>query len=87
MAGVELGHHGSQCSAEVIAARYCPANQVLRTVAEVVHDLDLKDEGFGHPEAPGLKRLLDGICASVGEDQERVRAAVPLFDALYAGFQ
>ncbi len=86
MAGVELGHHGARCSAEVIAARFRPEDRALRAVAEVVHDLDLKDEGFGRPEAPGLKRVLDGICATTANDEERIRMAAPLFDALYAGF-
>lgn len=87
MAGVELGHHGARCSVEVIAARYRPEDRALRAVAEVVHDLDLKDEGFGRPEAPGLKRLLEGVCVRTTDDLERIALAVPLFDALYAGFE
>lgn len=86
MAGVELGHHGPRCSAEVVAARYRPDDPALRAVAEVVHDLDLKDEGFGRPEAPGLKRLLDGICSGTTQDLERIERAAPLFEALYQGF-
>jgi hypothetical protein len=53
----------------------------------VVHDLDLKEEGFGRPEAPGLKRLLDGIVSMMSDDQERIQAARSVFDALHAGFQ
>jgi hypothetical protein len=86
MAGVELGHHGAQCSAEVVAARYRPEDPALRAVAEVVHDLDLKDEGFGRPEAAGLKRLLDGICSGTHHDLERIDRASPIFEALYLGF-
>jgi hypothetical protein len=87
MAGAELGHHESRCSAETLCWRYRPDDVALQAVAEVVHDLDLKDEGFGRPEAPGLKRLLDGLCAGTSDDPERIRKALPLFDALYAGFQ
>src|SRR5207244_12647000 len=86
MAGAELGHQGARCSAEVVAARYRPEDGALRAVAEVVHDLDLKDEGFGRAEAPGLKRLLDGICALTRDDLERIRVAEPVFGALYMGF-
>ncbi len=53
----------------------------------MVHDQDLKDKGFGRPEAAGLKRFLDGVCSLTREDEERVRLAAPLFDAPYAGFQ
>jgi predicted transcriptional regulator len=55
MAGVDLGHHGARCTAEVLAERFRPMDMALRAVAEVVHDLDLKDEGFGRPEAPVCK--------------------------------
>jgi hypothetical protein len=87
MAGVELGHQGTRCTAEVVAERFRPTDMALRAVAEVVHDLDLKDEGYGRLEAPGLKRLLDGICALTSDDLERIRVAGPVFDALYAGFR
>ena len=86
MPGVEFGHHGSRCSAETLAAHFRPQDPALQAVAEVVHDLDLKDEGFGRLEAAGLKRLLDGICTVTQDDGERIRSAIPLFDALYAGF-
>ena len=86
MAGVEYGHHGAHCSLEVLAAHFRPTDVALRAVAEVVHDLDLKDEGFGRQEAAGLKRLLDGVCSLTVEDAERLRISTPLFEALYAGF-
>src|SRR5437868_7644157 len=70
IAGAELGHRGARCSAEVVAEQFRPEDQALRAVAEVVHDLDLKEEGFGRTEAPGLKRLLDGICTLTTDDQE-----------------
>jgi hypothetical protein len=86
MKGVEFGHHASRCSAETMALYFRPEDKALRAVAEVVHDLDLKDEGFGRPEAPGLKRLLDGICAATDDDQVRIERATPIFEALYLGF-
>jgi hypothetical protein len=86
MKGVEFGHHGQQCSFETMVLRFAPEDSALRAVAEVVHDLDLKDEGFGRAEAPGLKRLLDGICAATEDDQKRIEMAHPLFEALYLGF-
>lgn len=87
MKGVEFGHHGSQCSAETMAAHFRPEDPALRAVTEVVHDLDLKDDGFGRPEAAGLKRLLDGIGVAADDDQARIRLALPVFEALYLGFR
>jgi hypothetical protein len=86
MAGVQWGHHGAHCTAETLASYFRREDHALTKVAEVVHDLDLKDAGFGRPEAAGLKRLLDGLCAATTDDQERIRRAMPIFDALYAGF-
>lgn len=86
MAGVKWGHHGAHCTAETLASHFRPDDHALEMVAQVVHDLDLKDAGFGRPEAAGLKRLLDGLCAATADDQERIRRAMPIFDALYAGF-
>ena len=86
MAGVEFGHHASFCSAETLAQRFRPADAALQAVTELVHDLDLKDAAHGRPEAAGLKRLLDGICAIAADDAERLRLAAPIFDALYHGF-
>jgi hypothetical protein len=86
MAGVEWGHHGANCTAETLVAHFRSDDPALAAVAQVVHDLDLKDAGFGRPEAPGLKRLLDGLCAATTDDQERLRRATPFFEALYAGF-
>ena len=86
MPGVEFGHHDDHCSAETLARRFRPADTALQSITELVHDLDLKDEGFGRPETAGLKRLLDGMCATTTEDAERLRLASPIFDALYAGF-
>ena len=31
-------------------------------LAEIVHDIDLKDDKFGRPEAAGVKALVDGPC-------------------------
>ena len=86
MAGAHYGHHGPRCTAETLAQEFAPDDLALRAVAEVVHDLDLKETAFGRSEAAGRKRLLDGICSSTADDLQRISLAAPLFDAIYAGF-
>src|SRR5919199_1549631 len=54
MFGGELTHEGDRCTFEVLLERAGPGDPALRAVAELVHDLDLKDGRFGRPEAAGL---------------------------------
>jgi hypothetical protein len=53
-------------------------------VAEVIHDIDVKDGKFGRPETPGFARLLVGLRAVEKNDARRVERALPLFDWLAA---
>jgi hypothetical protein len=56
------------------------------TFAEVVHDIDLRDEKFGREETAGVRSAIVGVCSAEREDLARITAAVPLFEALYAFF-
>ena len=61
MRGVELGHHGGECSFETILRRYDLNDPVLWKLAELVHEADLDDERFDAPEARGLDVVLRGL--------------------------
>jgi hypothetical protein len=61
MRGVELSHHGGDCSFETFLHRYELADPVLWEIAKVVHEADLADERYDAPEAPGLDVLLRGL--------------------------
>jgi hypothetical protein len=50
MRGVDLGHHGDDCTFETILRRYELADPVLRKIAEIVHEADLDDERYDAPE-------------------------------------
>jgi hypothetical protein len=52
MRGVELGHHGGDCSFETILRRYQLDDPVLWKLAEIVHEADLDDERFDAPKPP-----------------------------------
>jgi hypothetical protein len=58
----------------------------LRAIAEIVHDIDLKDGKFGRPETPGIERLINGICTIHKEDELRLARAAAIFDDLYGSF-
>ena len=82
MRGVQLSHHGSECSFETLLRRYELADPVLWEIAKVVHEADLADERYDAPEAPGLDVLLRGL-SMVRDDEELLALSGPLFDGLY----
>ncbi len=82
MRGVELGHHGGDCSFETILHHYELADPVLWKLAEIVHEADLNDERFDAPEAPGLDVILRGL-SMTRTDKEVIALTGPVFDALY----
>jgi hypothetical protein len=82
MRGVELGHHGGDCTFETILRRRELADPVLWRIAEVVHEADLDDERYDAPEAAGLDVLLRGL-SMIRDDDQMLTLTGPLFDALY----
>ena len=86
MLDAEFTHEGDRCSFEVLITRAGLEDPALTTIAEIVHDIDLKDEKFGREEAPGIKTLINGICADTRDDNERLARGAAIFDDLYAVF-
>lgn len=82
MRGVELGHHGGECSFETILRRYELTDPVLWVIAQIVHEADLADERYDAPEAPGLDVVLRGL-SMTGTDRQTLTVSRPIFDGLY----
>ncbi|HET9369590.1 MAG TPA: chromate resistance protein ChrB domain-containing protein [Vicinamibacterales bacterium] len=86
MIGADFTHEGDRCSFETMCARLGLNDAALHQLAEIVHDLDLKDGKFGRADAAGVQRLVDGLSAAHPDSSARVTAALPIFDALFASF-
>jgi hypothetical protein len=86
MIGAEFTHEGDRCSFETMCRRLGLRGAALQQLAEIVHDLDLKDGKFGRADAAGVQRLVDGLSASHQDSAARVAAALPIFDVLFASF-
>jgi len=86
MRGVELGHHGSDCTFETFLRRHELTDPVLWRIAEIVHEADLDDGRFDAPEAPGLDTVLRGLSLT-GSDTDTLAVSGPIFDALYEFFR
>jgi hypothetical protein len=82
----EFTHEGDRCSFEVLLGRIGLDDPALTAIAEIIHDIDLKDEKFGREEAAGIKALINGICADTRDDDERLARGAAIFDDLYSIF-
>jgi hypothetical protein len=82
----EFTHEGDLCTFEVLVRRFGLDDPGLRHLAEIVHDIDLKDAKYGRDEAAGIGQLVAGIAAAHAGDEERLARGAALFDDLHAGF-
>lgn len=82
MRGVDLSHHGDDCTFETMLRRYRLDDPVLWELARLVHEADVADDRYDAPEAPGLDAICRGL--SMVADDDRVLALTgPMFDGLY----
>ena len=82
MRGVELSHHGGDCSFETFLRHFELDDPVLWELARIVHEADLEDDRYDAPEARGLDVILRGL-SLVSDDERVLELTAPLFDGLY----
>lgn len=82
----EYSHEGEHCTFETLLDRFALAEGALRSIAEIVHDIDLKERRFGRPETEGVAACLAGLCQVWEGDEERLEQGSALFDSLHAHF-
>lgn len=83
----EFTHEGDACTFETLVRRFGLAEPGLRQIAEIVHDLDIKDGKFGHAESEGIGQVLKGIALAQPDDKARIERGMALFDDLLAQFR
>jgi hypothetical protein len=86
MFAAEYTHEGDQCTFEVLCRRFALDVPGLSAIAELIHDLDLKDQKFGRPEAAGLAAQLTGLTLVHPDDVSRIEHGSALFDQLLQYF-
>jgi len=87
MFDAEFTHEGDLCTCEVLLERCAISDRALRPIAEIVHDIDLKDAKFGRAEMAGLALVINAICTANKDDNARLERATLLFDDLYEFFR
>jgi len=82
----EFTHEGDNCTFEVLLDRVALNDPALRAIAEIIHDIDLRDSKFGREEAVGIRTLIDGIALATSDDSERIARGTEVFNNLYEVF-
>ncbi|MCU1283096.1 MAG: ChrB protein [bacterium] len=86
----EFTHVGNLCSFEVLMQRTGPrpkeVERALQAIAEIVHDIDIKDDRYQRPETAGVASLVAGIALTSADDDERLSRASAALDQLYEVF-
>lgn len=83
----EFTHEGDLCTFEVLLRRFAIDDPALGHIGEIVHDIDLKESRYAHPEAAGVERLIAGIAMVHGGDDERLRVGGEVFAALHRALE
>jgi hypothetical protein len=82
----EFTHVGDLCTFEVLLQRTGLKDRALTAIAEIVHDIDIKDERHQRPETAGVASLVAGIALTSENDDERLARASAALDQLYEVF-
>ncbi|MEK6697696.1 MAG: chromate resistance protein ChrB domain-containing protein [Nitrospirota bacterium] len=82
--GGEFTHVGDLCTFEALIKSFSLKAKLLPKIAEIVHELDMKDGKYENPETAGLEEILAGIRKTAKEDAEALEKGMAVFDMLYA---
>lgn len=83
MVGGDFTHDGDRCTFETLIRAVGLPDRGVKAIAEIVHDLDLKDGKFGRPEAAGIGRMIEGLVARYASDDERLEHGFAMLDDLH----
>ena len=79
----EFGHRGNLCTFEVMRLAFALDEAALRAMAEIVHEIDLRDGRYLRPEIAGIDAILNGWQLTGWSDAEREAHGIAFFEGLY----
>lgn len=80
----DFSHQGDNCTFETILKCFNIKDEILKTIAEIVHNIDLNDEKFSRNEAKGIDCILRGLMERFKNDNELLEKGYEVFESLYA---
>lgn len=84
--GVELGHHGKECSFDAIVKKYAlDRDPALVLLAKIVNGADTDNSLWQQPESAGLQAIAEGFRhLGLADDHAVLQAEGIVYDALHA---
>jgi hypothetical protein len=82
-----FAHRKGLCTFEVLCEEFGIGAAPVTRIAQIVHDLDLKEDTHGAPEAAVVGRMIDGLRAIHADDAALLEQGIGLFDALARSFE
>ena len=83
--GATFSHVGARVTFEVMLASFGLEQPALKRIGAIVHYLDAG--GVQPPEASGVESVLAGLRDAIDDDDQLVKAASAVFDALFSSFE
>jgi hypothetical protein len=83
MYGSEFTHHGEDCTFETLMKAFDLKDPALQSIAEIVHDIDLKDSKYGRKETEGIENIIRGLKQQQKDDAKLLEKGKEIFDVLY----
>lgn len=84
--GVELGHHGEECSFDAIIRKYGVRDPAVLELAKVVRGADTSNRDLT-PQSSGLNSIAEGFRLITRDDFDNMARQSSVYDALYAFFK
>lgn len=81
--GAAFTHVGDLCTFEVLVKSFGIKDRAVKKIAEIVHDLDVKDGKYAKPEASGVEEILAGIRKTAMNDDDGLERGMAAFEMLY----
>lgn len=83
MPGAELGHHGSHCTFETMLNVFNLEEPMLQAMAEIVHEIDLRDGQYARASTEGVDLILKGWLLAGFSDADLEAHGIALFEGMY----
>ena len=80
----EFTHRGHLCTFETMVHAFSLEDPSLQPMGEIIHEIDLRDGRYVHPETAGVDAVLKGWLLARLSDPELEAHGVALFEGLYA---
>lgn len=81
--GGEFTHKGDLCTFEVLMKSFGIKEKAVKEIAELVHDLDVKDDKYSPAETKGIEEILAGIRKTAKSDDDALERGMAVFEMLY----